>query len=298
MENKNYYYEDRSDVPFHNRTRRPRSNVAATVLFVAGAILICVLSAVISSVVAGQKVRQAQQTSQNVIIYRSDDEHPHINSNNDTGMSVAEVASAVRESVVEINTGALSPAGSGVIITDCGYILTNFETVSHASAITVTLADGTVFGASLRGCDEKTDVAVLKLDGTCEGLMPAVLGDSTKLVLGESVIAVGNASSDVGISVTDGIISASERCVNVNSLNMSLLLTSIPAYPGCGIFNVYGELIGISNFRQTETGLGFAIPASVAGYVAEAIILQGFVPGRVDTEDLLGVIFSTFCIGK
>jgi len=285
MENKNdYYYEDRSSVPFHNRTKRPRSTVANTAMFITGAVLICVLSVVISSVVAGQKIKQAQQEPQNVIIYRSDDEHPHFDAGGDGNrMSVAEVAATVRDSVVEIHTGALSD-GSGVIITDCGYIITNLASIENASAITVTLADGTACGAYLRGYDEKTDIAIIKLNGACEGLMPAILGDSTRLVLGEEVIAIGNAANDMGVSVTDGIISANQRDINVDDIRMSLLLTNIPVNPGCGLFNSFGELVGLINVRVPEVGLGFAIPMSVAGDVAEAIILQGFVSGRVDTE--------------
>lgn len=285
MDNNRYYYEDRSNVPFHNRSRRPRSTVANTVLMIAGAILVCVLSAVISSVVAGQKIREVRQPTQNVIIYRSQEEHPVTKIGDGAAMSVAEVANAVRSSIVEIRTGTNpSRVGSGIIITECGYILTNLETVGQASSLSVTLADGTVCDAYLRGADEKTDLAVIKLDADCEGLVPAILGDSDKLVLGEPVVAIGSVSPGPGVSVSDGIISAGERSIAVNALNMSLLLTSIPANPGCGLFNAYGELIGIVNLRQPEMGLGLAIPMSVAGYVAEAIILQGFVPGRVDTE--------------
>jgi serine protease Do len=282
MDNNNYYYEDHSSVPFHNRSRRPRSNAANTVLILTGAILVCVLSAVISSVVSGQKIRQAQQPVQNVIIYRSDSEHPHGDLDGEP-MNVAEVANNVRDSIVEIHT-APSQTGSGVIITDCGYILTNFETVAQASSISVTLSDGTVCNAYLQGCDEKTDIAIIKLDGVCNGLIPAVLGDSDKLALGETVIAMGNVSSPPGLYVKDGIISGQERKMNVNNLNMTLLFTSIPADPGSSVFNRYGELVGLINVKYPEMGLGLAIPVSVAGYVAEAIITRGFVPGRVDTE--------------
>lgn len=297
MDNKGYYYEDRSNVPY-NRNRTPKGNGAAFAMIIVGALLVCVLSAVISSVVTGRKLNE--QKSANVIIYKSDDEHPLAGQPTDgESLSVSQVFGKAKHSVVEIKTETTvyggfygnyvaSGAGSGVIISQNGYVITNLHVIDEADNISVTLADGSSCGAYVHGVDEKTDLAVIKLDSQAQGLIPAVIGKSSSLVVGETVVAIGNPLGSLGGTVTDGIISAIEREITVDSLDMVLLQTNAAVNPGNsggGLFNTHGELIGIINAKSSDVsieGIGFAIPIDSAAYVTTSIIERGYVPGRVD----------------
>ena len=156
--------------------------------------------------------------------------------------------------------------------------------VSGASQIKVTTQDKQSYEATLIGRDEKTDVAVLKIDAT--GLTAAAIGDSDKLAVGEFALAVGNPLGTLGGTVTDGIISALDRDITVNNQTMTLLQTNAAVSPGNsggGLFNAKGELIGIVNAKSGGSdveGLGFAIPINTAMEVAESLIANGYVAGR------------------
>lgn len=178
----------------------------------------------------------------------------------------------------------VSGAGSGVIFTADGYIITNNHVVEGAQQITVKLTDDTEYSATLVGTDSQSDIAVLKIDAT--GLTPAVLGDSDTVQIGETAIAVGNPMGTLGGTATDGIISGLNRDVTVNGNTMSLIQTSAaisPGNSGGGLFNAKGELIGIVNAKSTgdyAEGLGFAIPINTAKQVAQDLIENGYVTGR------------------
>ena len=210
-------------------------------------------------------------------------------------LSVPEISAKVGPSVVEVTTEAVttsrffgeyieSGAGSGVIISKDGYLITNHHVISGATQVRVRLNDGTEYEAAVVGSDSKTDVAVLKIDA--EGLSPAVIGDSGSLQVGEFVLAVGNPLGRLGGTVTDGIISALDRDVTVNSQSMQLLQMNAAVSPGNsggGLFNARGELIGIVNAKSSDSeaeGLGFAIPIDTAIRVAEELINNGYVTGR------------------
>ncbi|WP_367924406.1 S1C family serine protease [uncultured Ruthenibacterium sp.] len=210
-------------------------------------------------------------------------------------MSVEQIAEKVGPSVVEVTTETVSysnffgqyvtsGAGSGVIISEDGYIITNNHVIEGASSIKVRLSDKTEYDATLVGTDSKTDIAVLKIEAT--GLTPAVIGDSDTLKVGEFALAVGNPLGTLGGTVTDGIISALNRDITVNNQTMSLLQTNAAVNPGNsggGLFNERGELIGIVNAKSDGSdveGLGFAIPINTAMEVAESLMTTGYVTGR------------------
>ena len=214
---------------------------------------------------------------------------------NGDAMSIAQIAQKVGPSVVEVTTEAVQTngiftqyvtngAGSGVIISEDGYILTNNHVVEGQSTVKVTTSDKQQYDATVVGTDDKTDIAVLKIDAS--GLTPAVIGDSDGLVVGETAVAVGNPLGTLGGTVTDGIISALDREVTVNNQTMTLLQMSAAVSPGNsggGLFNERGELIGIVNAKssgQNAEGLGFAIPVNTAIQVAEELINNGYVTGR------------------
>ena len=210
-------------------------------------------------------------------------------------MTVADVVSLTASSVVEVSTEqlvtdnyfsqrVLSGAGSGVIISEDGYIITNHHVIDGASTITVRLHDKSEYSATVVGSDETSDIAVLKIDAT--GLSAAVMGDSDTLAVGEEVVAVGNPLGSLGGTVTNGIISALERDITVEGQNMRLLQTNAaisPGNSGGGLFNAQGELIGVVNAKSVEDGsegIGFAIPINTAREVAEDLINNGYVTGR------------------
>lgn len=211
------------------------------------------------------------------------------------GAAVSDVAAMAGESVVSIVTENMvtdfftggrivSGAGSGVIISQDGYIITNNHVVSGAQNMKVTLPDGSEHDAVLVGTDPTTDVAVIKIN--VEGLVPAVTGDSDSIQVGEFCIAIGNPMGTLGGTVTDGIISALNREISIDGEKMNLLQMSAAVSPGNsggGLFNSRGELVGIVNAKSggddTE-GLGFAIPVNTAVEVAAQLIENGVVTGR------------------
>ena len=210
-------------------------------------------------------------------------------------LTIAQIAEKVKPSVVEVTTSSVQTngifaqyvtegAGSGVIISEDGYILTNNHVIEGQSSIKVTTSDGQEYDATVVGTDDKTDIAVLKIEAS--GLTPAVIGDSDNLVVGETAVAVGNPLGELGGTVTDGIISALDREVTVEGKNMTLLQTSAAVSPGNsggGLFNEKGELVGIVNAKSggdNVEGIGFAVPINTAMEVAEQLIANGYVSGR------------------
>lgn len=211
--------------------------------------------------------------------------------------SLADVASAVSPSVVVVTTEqivtdnyfwggqqVLSGAGSGVVLTTDGYIVTNYHVVEGAQQVTVTLHDDSTYTATVVGSDQQSDIALLKIEA--DGLTPAVLGDSDNVQVGEVVIAVGNPMGTLGGTVTDGIVSALNRDITVEGNQMTLMQTSAaisPGNSGGGLFNTNGELIGIVNAKYSDKeaeGLGFAIPVNTMKTVVQDLLENGYVTGR------------------
>lgn len=212
-----------------------------------------------------------------------------------TNMSVKDVVSNTTNSVVEITTESVSNdqfmqqavtegAGSGVIVTKDGYIVTNNHVVEGASKISVRTKDGTSYEAKLIGTDAKTDLAVIKIEAT--DLQAAIMGSSSVLSVGDMAIAIGNPLGQLGGTVTQGIISALDREITIDGQAMTLLQTDTainPGNSGGGLFDEGGNLIGIVNAKTSGSsveGLGFAIPIDTAKKVIESIITSGYVTGR------------------
>lgn len=210
--------------------------------------------------------------------------------------SVEDVASAVSDSVVEITTEVVSTnnymgqyisegAGSGVIVTTDGYIVTNHHVIDGAQSITVTLKNGESYPATIIGDDSKSDLAVLKIDAS--GLTPAVFADSDNLKVGQTAIAIGNPLGQLGGTVTSGIVSALDREIEIDGETMNLLQTSAainPGNSGGGLFDDNGNLIGIVNAKSSGSdieGLGFAIPSNTVKTVIADLMEYGYVKGRV-----------------
>ncbi len=184
-------------------------------------------------------------------------------------------------------------SGSGIIIREDGYIVTNQHVIDGATAITVILNTGDEYDAKLIGSDSKSDLAVLKIDK--KDLPAATLGDSDKLQVGELAVAIGNPlGQELEGSVTHGIISAVNRKMTVDNKVYNLVQTDAainPGNSGGALVNKYGEVIGINTIKLSSTeveGIGFAIAISEAKPIIEDLINNGYVSGR----PLVGVSVS------
>jgi len=215
-------------------------------------------------------------------------------------LSIPDIVRAVADSVVEIDTQnivnthmrpVVQPgSGSGVIISPDGYIITNNHVIVSPNGdvvdnITVQLRNGQTFEAEIIGRDERSDLAVIKIDAT--GLTAARFGDSSQLVVGELAVAIGNPLGNLGGTVTEGIISALNRDIVIDGEEMNLLQTSAAVNPGNsggGLFNAYAELIGIVNAKSVGhgiEGIGFAIPSNQVQNITTQLRQHGVVLGRV-----------------
>lgn len=213
-------------------------------------------------------------------------------------LTVAGIADATGNSVVEITTETIATgdfmnqyittskgAGSGVIISADGYIVTNSHVINGANKITITLKNGDSFSANVVGQDSKEDVALLKIDTS--GLTPVVFGDSSSLQVGQTAVAIGNPLGQLGGTVTDGIISALDRDITIEGETMKLLQTNAainPGNSGGGLFDSQGHLIGLVVSKTAGSdieGLGFAIPSNTVKKVVEELSEYGYVRGRV-----------------
>ena len=182
-------------------------------------------------------------------------------------------------------------AGSGFVITNDGYILTNYHVIDGAQSIKVAFVDGTTYDAVLVGGEEENDIAVLKIDTT--GLTPVIIGDSDNIKVGEQVVAIGNPLGELTYSMTQGIISAKDRSITMQNgevMNMLQTDTAINSGNSGGpLFDMYGQVIGItsaklssssSSSEATIEGLGFAIPINDIKDMVQDIIAHGYVTGK------------------
>ena len=202
------------------------------------------------------------------------------------------VAKEVSDSVVSIDvaTSDGSAKGSGAIISDKGYIVTNNHVISGAKQIQVTLANGTIYSAQIVGTDTTTDLAVIKLDNPPSDLKAAEFADSDNLAVGESVMAIGNPLG-YDDTATVGIVSALNRPVTVSDDNNNDIVTNAvqidaavnPGNSGGALVNMYGQVIGINSAKITATGyegLGFAIPINTVQPIINNLKQYGYVKDR------------------
>lgn len=213
--------------------------------------------------------------------------------------NLSEVIEKVRSSVVAINvestasSGAgyffggeqtVQSAGSGVILSEDGYIVTNNHVIEDANSITVYLQDGSSYPAKLVGTDDEGDIALLKIEAS--GLNYATLGDSDSLKVGDAAVAIGNPLGELAGSVSQGIISALDREITLNGETMNLLQTDAainPGNSGGALFNANGEVIGIvvaKSGGDNVEGLGFAIPVNDVKEIVDQLSTYGYVTGR------------------
>ena len=189
-------------------------------------------------------------------------------------------------------------AGSGFVISSDGYIVTNYHVVEDAHTIKVTFYDGSEYNATLVGGEESNDVAVLKIDA--EGLTPVIIGDSDDLHVGQTVTAIGNPLGELTFSQSAGIVSAKDRTVTMTGgIKINMIQTDCTINSGNSggpLFNLYGEVIGITSAKYSNNGsyseatiegIGFAIPMNDVSGIIKDLIEHGYVTGKPNVGVLL-----------
>ena len=208
-------------------------------------------------------------------------------------LSATEVYKLASPSVVGIvqyqYSYSLEPAGSGsgIILSDDGYIVTNAHVIEGAEMVKVVLYNEQEYEAKVIGADNQTDIAVLKIEA--KNLVKAEFGDSSQIEIGETVYALGNPGGlALQSSFTDGMISGLNRVITTDGsiYSMTVIQTSAainPGNSGGALINEYGQVIGITSSKIISTdyeGIGFAIPTELAKPIIEEIIKNGYVSGR------------------
>lgn len=271
-------------------------------------ILIIVLSAFISLLcgLGGAYFAITHLQNQSTIVYQSTD-NSNVSSvvadgSYGNSFTITDAVTKAAPSVVEIKTESeltsynmfggtyiAEAAGSGVILSEDGYIITNHHVIEDASTIKVKTYDGKEYDATLIGTDKLSDIAVIKVEAS--GLKAVTIGDSAKIQAGDIAIVIGNPLGTLGGSVTDGIISSPSREITISGEAMNLIQTDAEinsGNSGGGLFNGNGNLIGVVNAKDSGTtssgatieGIGFAIPINYAMEIAEDLIANGKVSNR------------------
>ena len=251
---------------------------------------------------APAQTQQAAEDLPQLTIVQSPAGIPTVASDEDGALSLQEIYRRCIGSVVSIVTVTPSgkASGTGIIMSEDGYVITNHHVIESAQAVSVLTSDNQEYAASVVGSDETSDLAVLKVEA--EGLQAAEFGDSSVLQVGDSVAAIGDPlGTALRGTMTDGIISAINRDLTVNDRTMSLIQTNAALNNGNSggpLINCYGQVIGIntmkmSNFYSLSTtveGIGFAIPIDTAKPIIDELIEKGYVSGRpaigIDGETL------------
>lgn len=174
--------------------------------------------------------------------------------------------------------------GTGFIISEDGYILTNYHVVQSSGTITVTLYNGSSYTATLVGYESSNDVAVLKINET--GLQPVTVGDYSTVVVGDNVCVIGNPLGELTYTLTQGGVSALQREINVDGQPISMFQFDAAVSPGNSggpVFDSKGTVIGIVTAKSIQSGvegIGFAIPISDVKDIVNDIIANGYVTGK------------------
>ena len=242
-------------------------------------------------------------------IMLSERERPEVSTVNVTGgekLTYTEIYNANVDSCVSINASATgynffmqpvktASSGSGFIITEDGYIVTNYHVIKNSTDVEVTLDSGVTYTAQVVGGDESYDIAVLKVDPGEDKLQPVVLGTSSSLQVGDEIVAIGNPLGELTFSMSEGIVSCVNREINVDGtpFNMIQITAAInEGNSGGPLFNIYGEVVGIVSAKYSSSssgnsveGLGFAIPMDDVRSMIKDIMENG----QVTTRPYLGI---------
>ena len=299
-----YTYTNQQSGPAAPQPPKPKKSHRGAGKVVA-LVLCCALvggGAGIGGAAAFSALNRAPQSS--TTIYRNDTPTTQVNIQEADGltkMSLEEIYASYVDSCVCVNAQVVmqqgwqqyqgTSAGSGFIISEDGYIVTNYHVIDGASAIKVTLNNGESYDATYIGGEELNDVAVLKID--VSGLKPVVLGDSDSLVVGEQVSTIGNALGSYSFSQTSGYVSGVGRTVTMSDGTvMNMIQTNCTINSGNSggpLFDQYGRVVGITSAKLSNNGdsssasiegIGFAIPLNDVIDIITDYMQYGYVTGR------------------
>lgn len=276
-----------------NKSKKGKTWLVAAVSAIVGALVFSLVSPAVTSLMktaTGDKFAFQQGTDvreiTTPIAYNA--EGRQILSTVDIGKTVGPCVVGVLSEIQSqgfFSTQTSTGSGSGVIFTSDGHIITNYHVIENAISVKVVLNTGDEYDATLVGADERTDLAVIKINA--QNLSVAVLGDSSNVEAGEKVVAIGNPlGQEFAGSLTQGIISAVNRTVTISGRSYNMLQTDAainPGNSGGALVNEYGEVIGINSIKVASSeveGLGFAIPISDAKPIIEDLMNYGYVKGR------------------
>lgn len=302
----------------------PKKHGGNKILKVVALVLVCALVSAGVSVGTFKLMNSGKSQTVNQVVLGSTEATSTGNSSSTSTISSGTMASSdiytmACEQVVGISTsltttnvfGQQSSAavtGTGFFISTDGYILTNYHVIEYAvqynTAPTVMTYDGTSYTAEIIGYDEDDDIAVLKIDAT--GLTPVTFGNSDDIAVGDTVYAVGNPLGELTYTMTDGIVSATNRVISTSasvSINMFQINAAVNSGNSGGpVYNAMGKVIGIVTAKYSDTGvegLGFAIPINDAYNIATELIENGYVSGKAalgieakDVEDYVSVYYN------
>ena len=302
-------YTDPDPVPPTPFSSRPAPQKRGSKKRIAALILACAVVGGASGVGGAALYGKYLAPKTNTAIYQEDRPQVQtvVNTNNGKPMTPEQLYAANLASCVGITvnttvnifgqTTTSAASGSGFVLTQDGYIVTNYHVIEEAVentsvTIEVSFADGNKYDAKLVGGEKDNDVAVLKIEAS--GLTPVTLGDSSKLVVGESVYAIGNPLGELTYSLTDGLVSALDRLIttgeNGDSTTLNVLQTNCAINPGNSggpLFDSYGNVIGITTAKYTQSssgvnaeGLGFALPINDVKDILADLIAHGYVTGK------------------
>lgn len=305
----NHPFFNSSDIPPKqeppHRPKRPKGNKKVKIVAFG---LVCLLLGV-----AIQPLYRTITGNGGTTVYSGDRSPTTVNVtsvNTEKEMTTAEIYAKYAASSVGITVDIVSTnvfgqtvtgaaAGSGFVITEDGYILTNYHVIDGANSIKVTFVDGKEYSATVIGGEEKNDIAVIKIEA--KGLTPVVIGKSTDMLVGEQVTTIGNPLGELTFSETTGIISALNRTITMSDgTEMNMIQTDCAINSGNSggpLFNSHGEVIGIvsakyssggSSSAASVEGLGFAIPIDDVSAMVNDLIEKGYVTGK----PYLGIIMS------
>ena len=208
--------------------------------------------------------------------------------NTDGGYETTYIYEKVNPSVVNITVYgnqsiAALGSGTGIVMSEDGYIITNAHVVDGGTSVNVTFSDDTDANGTIIGMDATTDLAVVKVDKS--GLIPAEFGDSSALKVGERIVAIGNAGG-LSSTITQGIVSGLDRDLGEGARSLKLIQVDAAINPGNSggpLINRFGQVIGINSSKIASVdyeGIGFSIPINEAKPILESIISHGYVTGR------------------
>ena len=329
-ENNNYSVEPMEEPqaqptysPYAAREQEPKKKhtaVKMTALILVVALVASIGGSLLTTAIGSITGRREEETPEPAEVAAAEEETPAFErvehelparlNTNDTGKSLTTVqvyeltVNSVVGSNTEITTNAFgqeavaASSGSGFILSEDGYIITNAHVVDGATTIEVALFNGDCFPAELVAADSSYDIAVLKIEG--KGMPAVSVGDSDTLKVGEEVVAIGNPLGELTFTMTNGILSALDREINIDGNPQSMLQTNAAINSGNSggpLFDMDGNVIGVTSAKYSGStmtgtsieGLGFAIPINDALKVAYDLVEYGFVKGQA----YLGVTVRT-----